>query len=68
MAWLAYRRRRAQTAGISLSLVPPSSSEAAALHLFYLQSTTDHKASQELLPMAETKLEKTLTMYPQERK
>ena len=58
----------------SLSRMPPSSQEAEALHSLYLQSTVEstnkdpRTSGDERVPMGETRLEKTLTMYPQERK
>ncbi|EKM52604.1 uncharacterized protein PHACADRAFT_149409 [Phanerochaete carnosa HHB-10118-sp] len=69
----AHKNRRATTAIQSLALVPPSSAEAAALHSLYLQSTLQSEtidprvADDERVPMGTTRLEKTLTMYPQER-
>ncbi len=56
---------------LSLSRVPPSSAESASLHTLFLQSTLNGGVvgdGDERVPMGETRLEKTLTMYPQERK
>jgi len=56
----------------SLSRVPPSSVEAEALHSFWLQhgqqgeSTTD--VQRERVWMGDTRLEKCMLMFPQERK
>lgn len=69
----AHKNRRTSSAIQSLARVPPSSAEAEALHSLYLQSivqseTADPRvASDERVPMGTTRLEKTLTMYPQER-
>ncbi|KIP09446.1 hypothetical protein PHLGIDRAFT_22940 [Phlebiopsis gigantea 11061_1 CR5-6] len=68
-----HKNRRNKSAVQSLARVPPSSKEAEALHSLYLQSTVvsdtsnPRPAGDERVPMGETRLEKTLTMYPQER-
>ncbi|KAJ3753102.1 Thioesterase/thiol ester dehydrase-isomerase [Lentinula raphanica] len=75
------KRRRASLAQRSLSRVPPSSEEAAALHENYLKfgealsqhhyghqrsfSGLDYTA--ELVPMGETRVERCMLMFPQER-
>ena len=70
----AHKNRRNKSAVQSLARVPPSSKEAEALHSLYLQSTVESDTANprptgdERVPMGETRLEKTLTMYPQERK
>ncbi|KAJ7777578.1 Thioesterase/thiol ester dehydrase-isomerase [Mycena maculata] len=57
----------------SLSRVPPSSNEAEALHSFYLQHGQDTNYSNgpgdkfERVWMGDTKLEKCMLMFPQER-
>ncbi|KAJ6619015.1 Thioesterase/thiol ester dehydrase-isomerase [Mycena sp. CBHHK59/15] len=58
----------------SLSHVPPSSSEAEALHSFYLKYGQDTKdptysisTGDERVWMGDTKLEKCMLMFPQER-
>ncbi|EKM52603.1 uncharacterized protein PHACADRAFT_261141 [Phanerochaete carnosa HHB-10118-sp] len=69
----ACKNRRKATANQSLAKVPPSSIEAEAMHQLYLQSTAQSEsvdlcmASESRVPMGNTRLEKTLTMYPQER-
>ena len=69
-----HKNRRTKSAVQSLARMPPSSTEAEALHSLYLQSTVESEttnprtAGDERVPMGETRLEKTLTMYPQERK
>lgn len=73
---LAHKNRRNTYTLRSLSRVPPSSSEAEALHTLYLQSTVASEgrshdpqpAGDERVPMGQTRLEKTMMMYPQERK
>lgn len=60
----------------SLSRVPPSSDESQALHDLYLSTTQLEKVKSsnivagetEWIWMADTKLEKALLMFPQERK
>ncbi|KAE9400877.1 Thioesterase/thiol ester dehydrase-isomerase [Gymnopus androsaceus JB14] len=52
--------KRASLAQRSLSRVPPSSKEAAALHENYLKFG-------ELVPMGKTRIEKCMLMFPQER-
>ncbi|KAI0748818.1 HotDog domain-containing protein [Irpex lacteus] len=72
----AHKNRRHRHAIQSLARVPPSSEEAAALHALYLQSTSPSPSSSstesdekkiERVKMEDTRVEKTLTMYPQER-
>ena len=69
--------RRQSTALHSLSRVPPSSVEAEALHSFWLQHgqrgdfTTDFQREHvqgERVWMGDTRLEKCMLMFPQERK
>lgn len=59
----------------SLSRVPPTSEEAQSLHSFYLKYGQDSVQSSENAPserervwIGDTKLEKTMLMFPQERK
>ncbi|KAJ3800132.1 Thioesterase/thiol ester dehydrase-isomerase [Lentinula aff. detonsa] len=77
------KRRRASLAQRSLSRVPPSSQEAAALHQNYLEfgeSISQHNYGHqhslssagldytaELVPMGETRIERCMLMFPQER-
>jgi len=67
-------QRRQSTALKSLSKVPPSSSEAAELHAFYLQHGQYHGDGVNPAPstndlwMGDTILEKCMLMFPQERK
>ncbi|KAF9456390.1 Thioesterase/thiol ester dehydrase-isomerase [Collybia nuda] len=67
------KQRRQSSALRSLSLVPPSSSEAEALHSYYLQygQGGKHEPSQFSTSgevwMGDTKLEKCMQMFPQER-
>ncbi|GJF00381.1 thioesterase/thiol ester dehydrase-isomerase [Phanerochaete sordida] len=67
----AHKNRRTTAASQSLAKVPPSSVEAEALHALHLQAQDGaselYAASDERVPMAATRLEKTMTMYPQER-
>ena len=74
-----HKNRRTKHADQSLARVPPSSEEAAALHALYLQSTVNSandnsslsgrkKGGIERVAIGDTRLEKTLMMYPQERK
>ncbi|KAG6866139.1 hypothetical protein C0991_008092 [Blastosporella zonata] len=68
------KKRRQSGALRSLSRVPPSSAEAAALHEFYLQhgqyrtKGEDDSADSERIWMGDTRLEKCMLMFPQERK
>lgn len=64
------KRRRQTLALRSLSRVPPSSAEAADLHAMYLQYGQDNDPSStyERVWMGDTHLEKTMLMFPQERK
>ncbi|KAJ6570709.1 Thioesterase/thiol ester dehydrase-isomerase [Mycena sp. CBHHK59/15] len=68
------KKRRQSLALRSLSRVPPSSSEAEALHSFYLKYGQDTKdptysisTGDERVWMGNTKLEKCMLMFPQER-
>ncbi|KAJ7239970.1 Thioesterase/thiol ester dehydrase-isomerase [Mycena haematopus] len=63
------KRRRQYHALRSLSRVPPSSAEAEALHSFYLKYGQDAKDldSSERVWMGDTKVERTMLMFPQER-
>ncbi|KAF5375348.1 hypothetical protein D9615_008028 [Tricholomella constricta] len=69
------KQRRQSTALRSLSRVPPSSAEAEALHSFYLRygqhdekemTKTDHTQGEQVW-MGNTRLEKCMLMFPQER-
>jgi acyl-coenzyme A thioesterase 9 len=68
------KKRRQSQALRSLSRVPPSSAEAEALHSFYLKNGQDAKdlgsprESDERVWLGDTKVEKTMLMFPQERK
>ncbi|RPD60785.1 Thioesterase/thiol ester dehydrase-isomerase [Lentinus tigrinus ALCF2SS1-6] len=65
-----HRNRRVEHAGRSLNRVPPSSSEAEALHWLYLKYGDEQRASTaniERVFMGDTRLEKTMIMFPQER-
>lgn len=71
------KRRRQSLALRSLSRVPPSSSEAAELHEFYLKYGQGHQvenlshdstSTTERVWMGDTVLEKCMLMFPQERK
>ncbi|KAJ6542636.1 Thioesterase/thiol ester dehydrase-isomerase [Mycena capillaripes] len=63
------KNRRQSQALRSLSRVPPSSTEAEALHTFYLNFGQDAKDldSSERVWMGDTRLEKCMLMFPQER-
>ncbi|KAF8154027.1 Thioesterase/thiol ester dehydrase-isomerase [Crassisporium funariophilum] len=67
------KRRRESLALRSLSRVPPSSSEAAELHSFYLQYGQGEGDDPDASPgverewMGDTVLEKCMLMFPQER-
>ncbi|KAJ7353549.1 Thioesterase/thiol ester dehydrase-isomerase [Mycena albidolilacea] len=67
------KKRRQSQALRSLSRVPPSSAEAEALHSFYLKYGQDAKdlgiprESDERVWLGDTKVEKTMLMFPQER-
>ncbi|KAJ7058107.1 Thioesterase/thiol ester dehydrase-isomerase [Mycena amicta] len=62
------RQRRQSQALRALSRVPPSSAEAEALHSYYLQHGEDSKDSpRDRVWMGDTKLEKCMLMFPQER-
>ncbi|KAG6908041.1 hypothetical protein DXG01_006403 [Tephrocybe rancida] len=68
--------KKRRQAGVlrSLSRVPPTSAEAAALHEFYLQhgqygrrTGEDDSQGGERIWMGDTRLEKSMLMFPQER-
>ncbi|KAJ6554055.1 Thioesterase/thiol ester dehydrase-isomerase [Mycena vulgaris] len=67
------KKRRQSLALRSLSRVPPSSIEAESLHSFYLKYGQDTKGlhasdgKDERVWMGDTKLEKCMLMFPQER-
>ncbi len=67
-----HKNRRLTRAGRSLNRVPPTSSEAAALHSLYLkygqEEGANPAADKTAVWMGDTRLEKTLVMFPQERK
>ncbi|KAJ8074948.1 hypothetical protein PM082_019275 [Marasmius tenuissimus] len=66
----AMKTKRQTNAQRSLSRVPPSSSEAEALHSFYLQygqQSGNQKQSDDLVFMSDTRVEKCMLMFPQER-
>jgi acyl-coenzyme A thioesterase 9 len=63
------KKRRQAHALLSLSRVPPNSTEAGELHSFFLQygrEPPDNDA--ERVWMGDTIVKKTLLMFPQERK
>jgi acyl-coenzyme A thioesterase 9 len=70
------KRKRQSQAQMSLSKVPPSSAEAEELHDFYLRFGHNNKADIQTLDdtpvkriwLADTRLEKCMLMFPQERK
>lgn len=68
------KQRRQSLALRSLSRVPPSSGEAEALHSFYLSFLQEDTATLGNVPINEnvwigdTRLEKCMLMFPQERK
>ncbi|KAN0080039.1 HotDog domain containing protein [Tylopilus felleus] len=59
--------RRKSLALQSLSRVPPSSEEAAELHRNFLNYGQDTGVQNDRVWMGDTKLEKTMLMFPQER-
>jgi acyl-coenzyme A thioesterase 9 len=65
------KKRRQSLALRSLSRVPPSSTEAAALHSFYLKHGQDTPsgaaADGARVWLGDTRLEKCMLMFPQER-
>ncbi|KAF7373405.1 hypothetical protein MSAN_00550100 [Mycena sanguinolenta] len=63
------KKRRQCQALRSLARVPPSSTEAEALHSFYLKYGQDAKDldSSERVWLGDTKVERTMLMFPQER-
>lgn len=64
------QNRRRSLALQSLSRVPPSSEEAAELHQTFLKYGQEDTLSlqSDNVWMGDTKLEKTMLMFPQERK
>ncbi|KAL0575464.1 hypothetical protein V5O48_006499 [Marasmius crinis-equi] len=64
------KTKRQTNAQRSLSRVPPSSSEAEVLHSYYLQygqQNGNRKQNDNLVYMSETRVEKCMLMFPQER-
>nr|GAT59085.1 predicted protein [Mycena chlorophos] len=62
------KQRRQTQALRALSRVPPSSEEAEVLHTYYLQQgEASRDTSGDRVWMSDTKLEKTMLMFPQER-
>jgi acyl-coenzyme A thioesterase 9 len=71
----AIKEKRHSRALRALSRVPPSSAEAAALHSFYLSygqerdtGSAGDAGSGGKVWMGDTRLEKCMLMFPQERK
>ncbi|KAI0668880.1 Thioesterase/thiol ester dehydrase-isomerase [Trametes maxima] len=68
-----HKNKRQSRAVRSLNRVPPTSSEAESLHSLYLQYGLDENGGLSAHPerervwMGDTRLEKTLVMFPQER-
>ncbi|KAA1475712.1 Thioesterase/thiol ester dehydrase-isomerase [Dentipellis sp. KUC8613] len=62
-----HRRRRQSLAALSLSRVPPTSSEAESLHSFVLKHGKEDEVNPERVWMGDTALERTMLMFPQER-
>ena len=70
---LVHRLRRQTQADRALDRVPPTASESQELHSMYLNYGQEDKASNlneevERVWMGDTRLEKTMVMFPQERK
>lgn len=66
----AHKNRRQSMASRSLDRVPPSSAEAQVLHQFYLKYGKDDNGNlgeSERVWMGDTRLEKCMLMFPQER-
>lgn len=69
-----HKNKRQSRATRSLNRVPPTSSEAEALHSLFLEygqnegGDSPTAPDQERVWMGDTRLEKTLIMFPQERK
>ncbi|KAF7307702.1 hypothetical protein MKEN_01130200 [Mycena kentingensis (nom. inval.)] len=61
------KQRRQSQALRALSRVPPSSTEAAVLHGYYLQHGQEESKDVDRVWMGDTCLEKTMLMFPQER-
>ncbi|KAI0830131.1 Thioesterase/thiol ester dehydrase-isomerase [Trametes gibbosa] len=68
-----HKQKRQSRADRSLNRVPPTSAEASSLHSLYLKYGQDENGSLSPSPdhervwMGDTRLEKTLIMFPQER-
>jgi acyl-coenzyme A thioesterase 9 len=66
------KERRKSRALRSLSRVPPTTEEAQDLHSFYLnygqENGSRSQTQEERVWIGDTKLEKTILMFPQERK
>jgi len=66
------KRKRQFRAQQSLSKVPPSSAEAEALHSYYLKYGGEElgtiSSRSQLVSMGDTRVEKCMLMFPQERK
>ena len=68
-----HRQRRQPVANRSLDRVPPTSTEAEDLHSLYLTHGQEDKNAKlagdvERVWLGDTRLEKTMVMFPQERK
>lgn len=68
-----HRQRRQTVANRSLDRVPPTSTEAEDLHSLYLTHGQEDKIAKlagdvERVWLGDTRLEKTMVMFPQERK
>ncbi|THU93839.1 Thioesterase/thiol ester dehydrase-isomerase [Dendrothele bispora CBS 962.96] len=66
------KRKRQTRAQQSLSKVPPNSAEAEALHTYYLkygqeEELDDISSSSQLVSMGDTRVEKCMLMFPQDR-
>ena len=73
--FIVHKDRRRSIAVRSLSRVPPTSSESEELHSLYLKYGKDshggitlESPETETVWMGDTRLEKTMVMFPQERK
>lgn len=62
------KQRRQSVALRSLDRVPPSSEEAEALHSFYLNYGLEEAKDIDRVWMGDTRAEKCMLMFPQERK
>ena len=74
---IALKNRKTYATQQSLMRVPPSSEEARVLHELYLGTLSQHRTSIEeangvgkvkFVPIDETTVERTMLMFPQERK